>query len=295
MIGKGSLVGERTTGLNGPATNGLKRPGQGSRAPASCRRGGGRVAVSLVIPAKDEAANIGWVLARLPESVDEIILVDGSSDQETVEAAIAARPDIRVIRESRPGKGVALRTGFAAARGDFIAMIDADGSMDPLEIEDQLERLHDRRSTPETAADTGFRIVKGSRFIPGGGTRDMGLLRRAGNLALLRLVNVLYGASLTDLCYGLFAFRRDALDQLGLNSDGFEIETEIVVRALGSGVRIGEIPSFEAPRRTGTSNLNTWRDGHRVLRTLLRERCRVLAIRTLGPEIEARELSEDAA
>ena len=100
----------------------------------------------------------------------------------------------------------------------------------------------------------------------------MSLLRRTGNLALLRLVNFLYGASLTDLCYGLFAFRRDALDELDLASDGFEIETEIVARALREGLLIGEVASFEAPRRSGQSNLNTWRDGQRVLRTLLMHR-----------------------
>jgi hypothetical protein len=100
----------------------------------------------------------------------------------------------------------------------------------------------------------------------------MGMTRRLGNRALLGLVNVLYGARFTDLCYGLFAFRRDQLGRLELGSDGFEIETEIVVRALLAGITIGEIPSFEAPRRSGESNLRTWRDGQRVLWTLLRQR-----------------------
>jgi glycosyltransferase involved in cell wall biosynthesis len=219
-----------------------------------------KVTVSVVIPALNEARNIGWVLERLPACVDEVILVDGHSTDGTVEVARRIRPDVRAIAQRGRGKGDALRTGFAAARGDCVVMIDADGSMDPAEIDRCLGSL-------ETHA-----IVKGSRFAAGGGTADMELYRRLGNRLLLGLVNLLYGASFTDLCYGLFAFRRDQLDKLELRSDGFEIETEIVVRALRAGIDIGEVPSFEAPRRFGSSNLHTWSDGRRVLRTLLRER-----------------------
>jgi hypothetical protein len=110
----------------------------------------------------------------------------------------------------------------------------------------------------------------------------MGLVRRLGNRVLLAMVNWLYGARLTDLCYGLFAFRKDQLERLELGSDGFEIETEIVVRALKAGIEIGEVPSFEAERRHGDSNLHTWRDGQRVLRTLVRERLAELSARRNG-------------
>jgi glycosyltransferase involved in cell wall biosynthesis len=228
---------------------------------------GDRTRVSVVIPAKNEAENIGWVLERLPRCVDEVIIVDGNSSDGTVDVARRVRPDVRVVQEKRPGKGAALRTGFRLASGDFIAMIDADGSMDPAEIDLCLEHLHDRRK-----GRGRYPIVKGSRFVDGGGTDDMELIRRLGNRVLLGLVNVFYGARFTDLCYGLFAFRRDHLERLGLEADGFEIETEIVVRALKEGIEIGEFPSFEAPRRNGQSNLRTWYDGQRVLRTLIAER-----------------------
>jgi glycosyltransferase involved in cell wall biosynthesis len=233
-------------------------------------------AVSVVIPAKNEAENIGWVLERLPSVVDEVVLVDGDSTDGTVSVAREIRPDIRVIPEEAPGKGAAIRSGFNAARGDFIVMIDADGSMDPSELERCLEALEDRRAEQGETSREAYPIVKGSRFTTGGGTDDMELVRRLGNRVLLGLVNMLYGARFTDLCYGLFAFRRDQLQRLELCADGFEIETEIVVRALNAGIPIGEVPSYEAPRRFGSSNLNTWRDGQRVLRTLLRER--------LGPD-----------
>ena len=219
-----------------------------------------RTSVSVVIPTKDESRNIGWVLQKLPPTVDEVILVDSSCD-DTVAVARAIRPDIKVVRESRSGKGTALRTGFETARCEFVVMIDADGSMDPAEIERYVSALQ-----------AGYELVKGSRFLPGAGTADMEPLRQWGNAALRSLVNVLYRARFTDLCYGYMAFRRDRLTSLQLQADGFEIETEIVVRALKARLDVGEVPSFEALRRNGASHLNVWRDGSRVLRTLVVER-----------------------
>jgi len=219
------------------------------------------VHVSVVIPAMNEEKNIGWVLERMPANVDEIILVDGNSMDDTIAVSRAIRPDIRVVGQDRPGKGAALRAGFAAARGDYIVMIDADRSMDPVEIQrytDLLDQDHD--------------LVKGSRFMDGGGTTDMEFIRKLGNGVLRGLVNGLFRTDFTDLCYGFFAFRRNRLDDMALCSDGFEIETELVVRAIKAGLRIGEVPSFESPRAFGESNLNTWRDGTRVLRELMRHR-----------------------
>ncbi len=217
--------------------------------------------VSVVIPTLNEQHNIGWVLERLPAGIDEVVIVDGRSTDDTIEAALAVRPDLRVVLEPRPGKGAALRAGFHAAQGDYVVMLDADGSMNPDEI-----------SLFVAALREGADFVKGSRFMPGGGTSDMTFIRKAGNAGLCGLVNTLYGRRFTDLCYGYCGFRRSALARLGLKSDGFEIETEIVVRACKERLEIAEVPSFESPRRHGDSNLNAWRDGRRVLRTLLRER-----------------------
>ncbi len=236
------------------------------------RRRGSGIDLSVVIPTKNEAQNIAWVLERLPSCADEVILVDGQSTDGTVDVARRVRPDIRVIDERRPGKGAALRAGFTAARGDFIVMLDADGSMDPAEIEGFCKLLRERRSGRRGRCAGDYDFVKGSRFTVGGGTSDMTILRRMGNAALLTLTNRLYGVRFTDLCYGLCGFRRDVLEELDLKADGFEIETEMIVRAVKTGARIGEIPSFESPRLNGESNLNTWRDGTRVLATLVRER-----------------------
>jgi hypothetical protein len=89
---------------------------------------------------------------------------------------------------------------------------------------------------------------------------------------LLAVFNTLYDADLTDLCYGFCAFHRRYLELLALSATGFEIEAEMVVRAMQAGLRIAEVPSLEMPRRTGESNLHAIRDGIRVLKTVVRHR-----------------------
>jgi hypothetical protein len=122
------------------------------------------------------------------------------------------------------------------------------------------------------ALQSGCDFVKGSRFAPGGGTADMSTIRRLGNGALRGAVNLLYRTDFTDLCYGFIGFRRDRLAALRLASQGFEIETEMIARAVVASLRIAEVASFEAERRHGESHLSAWRDGRRALRTLLHER-----------------------
>lgn len=233
--------------------------------------------VSLVIPAKNEAPNIAWVLEQIPACVDEIVLVDGHSSDATLITAKSCRTDIRVVAQQGVGKGDALRAGFLAATCDVVVMIDADGSMAPQEIPHFLHFL-----------SNGYDFVKGSRFMGGGGSRDITRIRRLGNLGLLTLVNVLYGAQLTDLCYGFCAFHRRYLPFLDVKTDGFEVETQLTISALRAGLRIAEVPSMEMPRRFGHSNLRTFRDGVRILRTIMSERHAV-------PTGSSRQLPDAAA
>lgn len=243
----------------------------GTRAAERQRVGVPRV--SVVIPALNEALNLPHVFGRLPQDIFEVILVDGDSVDDTVAVARALRPDVRVVRQSRRGKGNALACGFAACRGDIIVMIDADGSTDPAEIPAFVAALR-----------SGVDFAKGTRFANGGGSADITPLRRLGNRALNGLVNVLYGTRYTDLCYGYNAFWRHCLDTLELHTgaedkdagmrwgDGFEIETIINTRVARAGLTIGEVASFEQLRIHGESNLNATRDGLRVLRSILHER-----------------------
>jgi glycosyltransferase involved in cell wall biosynthesis len=241
--------------------------------------------VSVVIPALNEERNLPHVLSRLPASVNEVILVDGGSRDRTVAVAQEVRPSIVVVGQTRTGKGNALACGFAACSGDIIVMIDADGSTDPMEIPAFVQALI-----------AGADLVKGSRFRPGGGSEDITRLRRLGNDGLNRVVNLLFGTRFTDLCYGYLAFWRPVVAGLGLPAtelqpldtgrmhwgDGFEVEALINIRTAAMGLQIGEVPSFEWERRYGVSNLNTFRDGWRVLQTIAREYRRVHAHQPAG-------------
>lgn len=219
--------------------------------------------VSVVIPALDEAENLPFVLPLLPRGIDEVILVDGHSRDGTVAVARELLPSIRIVSQTGSGKGAALRSGFAAATGDIVVTLDADGSTDPREIPAYVDALL-----------RGADFAKGSRFAQGGGTVDMPLHRRMGNRCFVLLVRLLFGGSYTDLCYGYGAVWADLLPALRLDRDGFEIETLMNVRALQAGLHVVEVPSFESKRRYGAGRLRTIPDGWRVLKTILRERFR---------------------
>lgn len=218
--------------------------------------------MSVIIPTLNEEKNLPHVLGSLPDGITELIIVDGHSADDTIGVAQSLRPNARIILQDRRGKGNALACGFAAARGEIIVMIDADGSTDPTEIPAFI--------APLTAGLAEF--VKGSRHMPGGGSADITHLRSAGNRALSFMVNALFGTQYTDLCYGYCAFWSRCLPHLQITCDGFEVETILNVRAAKAGFSIVEVPSFEQERIHGVSNLNTWRDGKRVLRSILRER-----------------------
>lgn len=232
--------------------------------------------VSVVVPAMNEALNLPHVLPKIPVWVHEVLLVDGNSTDNTVEVAKQLLPDIRVVQQEGRGKGAALRSGFAAATGEIIVMIDADGSTDPAEIPAYVGALL-----------AGADFAKGSRFLQGGGSADISFIRRLGNMGLLMLVRLLFGCQYSDLCYGYNAFWKRVLKDLRLDADGFEIETLMNLRALRARLRVTEIPSFEANRIHGESNLRAFRDGRRVLKTIFRERFSGRGERQPAPHLEA--------
>jgi hypothetical protein len=231
------------------------------------RRSSRKTKISVVVPAMNEGKNIGHVLRRLPADLHEVILVDGNSQDDTVAAAREAYPEIRVLTQSGRGKGDAFRTGFAAVTGNLVVMLDADGSAAPEEIPLFVEAL-------EAGAD----FAKGSRFLDGGGSADITAMRRLGNGFLSGTANVLHGTHFTDLCYGYNAFWARCLPFIALDVPGFEVETLINLRIAGAGMKITEVPSYEADRLHGQSNLKTFRDGFRVLGTILGEAKRRRAI-----------------
>jgi hypothetical protein len=121
------------------------------------------------------------------------------------------------------------------------------------------------------ALTSGADIAKGSRFIEGGGTQDMTTLRRFGNAIMTSVVNFLVCSNYTDLCYGFVALNKKAMRVLApiLESNNFEIETELFIKAKKLGLKVVEIPSVEYKRRNGKSNLKTFKDGYKICKTIV--------------------------
>ena len=232
--------------------------------------------VSVIVPTKDEARNLEVLLPDMPD-VHEVVLVDAGSRDGTVDVARRHLSNLQVINQTRTGKGNALICGMHAATGDIVVTLDADGSADPCEIPAFVDALVE-----------GADFAKGSRYMPGGGSVDLTRLRSAGNWGLNVLSNLCLGTKFTDLCYGYNAFWRDIVPALRLPDpdlpqpadgsriwgDGFEIETLITVRVAQAGLAVTEVPSFELSRIHGESNLRTFADGQRVLRTITTETAR---------------------
>lgn len=225
--------------------------------------------ISVIVPSMNETENLGHLLPRIPDEY-EVVVVEGCDLDYTRAYVEEVRPGTTVISQTRRGKGNALLCGCEASSGDYLIMFDADGSADPAEIPAFVDALRG-----------GADIAKGSRYMREGGSDDLTWLRSGGNLGFTVLTNLLFRTRFTDLCYGYNAFTRDMVPRFELPptddrggakwGDGFEIETLFACRAALSGARIVEVPSYEYDRVHGTSNLNAWHDGKRVLRTIIHE------------------------
>jgi hypothetical protein len=224
--------------------------------------------VSVIVPALNEEASIGWVIDGIPGWVDEVVLVDGLSIDGTELVVTDRRPDTVIVHQSARGKGPAVRAGLAAASGEIVVIIDGDGSIDPRDIGRYVHALVD-----------GAQFVKGSRNRPGGGSRDGTRLRRIGHLGLLKAVNLLFGVKFTDLSCSYCTFWRRDLERLAVAADSTQMEMELILSAVKADLEITEVPCTEMQRRFSDSNRNAWRDGKRVLRTLTAQRVRRLPAR----------------
>jgi glycosyltransferase involved in cell wall biosynthesis len=220
-----------------------------------------RPTVSVVIPALNEAESLPHVLPRIPDSwVDEVLIVDGHSNDGTAEVACSLRAKTRVVVQQGRGKGAAIRSGFAAATGDIVITMDADGSTDPQEIPAFIGALV-----------SGADFAKGSRFLQGAGTDDMPFHRRLANQGLTTLANVIARTHYTDITYGYNATWRRHAGALALDIDGWANEIITNLRAARNGLRVVEVASFERPRVAGQAKLVAFSAGWTILKAMLRE------------------------
>jgi len=216
--------------------------------------------VEVIIPTLNEEKTIGSVIEMSLMHVDNVLVIDGRSGDNTVN--FAKEKGARIIFQNGRGKGSALREAFHQVNSEIVVILDGDGSMRPMEIPLFLKEIY-----------SGADIVKGSRFLVNGGSEDLSLLRKFGNTLFVLLVNTIWGSNFTDLCYGFIAFRKDSIKKLYpiLRSEGFDIETEILIKAKKLGMKIVEVPSLELKRKFGKSKLKTFRDGFKILSIILRE------------------------
>ena len=215
--------------------------------------------ITVVIPCLNEEQGIEQVLRRMPDFVDETIVVDNGSTDRTSE--VARRFGAMVIREDVRGYGRSYKRGFASAQGDIIVTLDGDHSYPPDAISYLIEAfLH---------LDVDFRNA--SRF-PVRDRRAMSFKHKFGNFVLSLAMTLLYFRWVRDSQSGMWVLRRSILDGMRLESDSMAFSEEIKIEALKNGkVRFAEIPVMYSSR-LGEIKLNPWRDGFYNLWFLLKKR-----------------------
>ncbi len=220
--------------------------------------------VSVIIPVFNEEVTVGEVVTRTKKTLDklgityEVLVVDDGSYDRSAE--IARLQKATVFRECHKGKGFALRCGFSQAKGEFIITLDADGSHKPEEIPTVLRILFDGKVD----------FVVGSRFANSEDNKTkIPKINRAGNRLFNTMTGCLTGLKITDSQSGFRAIRASLIKSMKLSSHGYEIESEMLIKALRMGARVAETPISFDQRTIGSSKLDPLRDGARILYAIL--------------------------
>jgi glycosyltransferase involved in cell wall biosynthesis len=209
------------------------------------------VRTTVVLPAYNEGAALPHVLSELGEYLDptyEVLVVDDGSTDDTVDV-VEDYPVRLVQHSSNRGKGVAIRTGIAEAQGENVVIMDADATYPVPAIKEMVDLLDDND------------LVRGIRESE---PESMPVVNRFGNWLFNKLLSVSHGLEGTDHLSGLYAIRRSEAVRLGTEARGFDIETEIGIKAKARGLREAEIPISYLPR-VGEKKLSPWKDGLRIL------------------------------
>jgi len=218
--------------------------------------------ISVIICARNEAKNLPGVLPKIPSWIDEVILVDGNSTDQTVETALKILPLIRILHQPGMGKGEAIKIGVVKATGDIIVTLDADGQSNPEELVRFIVPLME-----------GYDVAKGTRLADGR-PRNMTLLRWIGNKILTCSANVLFHARYTDICSGYNAFWKTVFLSLKLDSRGFEMEQQMIAGATRAGFKVVEVQHLDRGRMEEKSKVRNWKQGLLDLWIIIRERFR---------------------
>ena len=207
--------------------------------------------ISVIICTLNEENSLPFVLLKVPDWVDEVLLVDGHSTDGTVQIATRLLPKVHVLYQAGKGKGDALKIGINEAKGEIIVTLDADGETPPAEIERFVQPLLD-----------GYDFAKGSRLFRRR-PQKMPRYRWMGNKILAYTCNILYGTRFSDICCGYNAFRKKEFLKLNLypgkNEVGCSMEQQMIVRAKKAGMKIKEVPVYSDGRIAGKSIISSVR------------------------------------
>ncbi len=205
--------------------------------------------VIAVIPTLNEVQTVGEVVKGSLKFVDDVLVVDGGSEDDTCKVAVSS--GARCVCVGRVGKGVAVRYAIATAEADVLVFIDGDGSHDPGDIPLLLEPI----IRGEADLVIGSRLSGGSDELQDGRGH---LIRALGTRALQALVNARFRTRLTDIQNGFRAVQTQVARNLGLGERGFCVDQEMSLRCLRKGYPVANVPSHEFHRRYGKSHLNLW-------------------------------------
>jgi dolichol-phosphate mannosyltransferase len=206
--------------------------------------------VATVILAKNEEPTIADAVKGARSYCDRVVVMDGHSTDSTAETAREAGAEVHLDPGS--GKGAAIRASLSLVDDAVVVFMDADGSHDPQDIP--------RLAAPIIAGDTDLCV--GSRFT--GGSEELSitvgqLIRTIGNISMNIAINKRWSVELTDTLNGFRAARRSAVLAVGLREDIHTIEQEMVMKMLGAGYRVMNIPTHEYSRKHGESHIKIWR------------------------------------
>ncbi len=217
--------------------------------------------ISVVIPALNEAATIGEVIEGCLPHADEILVIDGHSQDRTRE--VAESFGVRVVLDEGKGKGCALRKAPDYVTGDIIVFIDADCSHDPHDIPNVVLPIIKGEADHVSAS----RLIGGSSELHGGFDE---FLRLTGSSFITACINRRFGVTLSESQNGFRAIRRDVMQQLDLKENITTIEQEMIMKTLKKGFRIAEVPSHEHKRKMGYSKISIRKVWFRYVYTLIK-------------------------
>lgn len=219
-----------------------------------------KLPISLVILAKNEGEGIARVIEQSIPFADEILVVDGHSSDDTFEKAKAF--PVKVVRDNRKGKGDAIRMSLAMVKHDVIVFMDADGSHEPADIPKIAVPIFDDKAD----------LVVGSRIMGGSDEFYMRFghfLRVLGGCFATMATNYRFNVNLTDTGNGFRAIKKKVALDINLKAVSFDIEQEMVIKALKKKYRVMEVPSHEYARKWGQPKLRLYHGWRHLLNLLL--------------------------